>query len=319
VDQTNYATNQLQCLTRSQSGTQLYTVELNTPLPFLNGLHLLTGWEMDRTNIRYHLTQDMVTKPSPFDATDYYTIMNNDIYLQLDYTLGPVKLSLGDRLSFYRYDMRAHNGNSSRNTLRNFIMASIAATLAKGHQLQAGYYRRFINPYYLLALPTSYPYSDGQSWASNDTLLDERKADVVRLAYTFSQKNVNANLGSKYIHMLDDDSHTIQVDVAASWIHPWLLLSGGANFSHIITLEGSYSFGSIRLSPTLRLPHQWRIAPQIIWYSSNAPYRVVNGAAVYGLLAVEKRIDNCLDLSLSWHDPFNRNQSAVVFSAKVLF
>lgn len=318
-DKTLSEYNRLQKQSHTKTGTLLYLVELNTPLPFLNGLNLMAGWEMDRVRYRYHLTQDMVAGLTSFDATDNYTVMNNDIYLQLDYTVGPVKLYVGDRVSLYHYDMQAYNGDDSRNDSRNFFMASIAATLAKGHQLQAGYYRRFFNPDYLMALPTNYPLSDGTTWSSPDTLADERKADVARLAYMFSQGNVNASLSTRYIHMVDDGSHAVQADVSASWMHRWLILSGGANFSHSITPDQAKSYVSVRLSPTFRLPRQWRITTQLILYSPNAPYRVRRGTAAYGMLAVEKRISDILDLSLLWHDPFDRKNSSLVLTAKILF
>jgi hypothetical protein len=198
-------------------------------------------------------------------------------------------------------------------------MASIAASPAQGHQLQAGYYRRFFNPNYLMALPTNYPLSDGITWSSPDTLADERKAEVARLAYMFSHKNVNASLSTRYIRMIDDGSQTLQADAAASWIGRWLILSGGANFSRSTTPDGEKTYGSVRLSPTFRLPQQWRIATQLILYSPNAPYRKLKGTAAYGMLAVEKRISDILDLSLLWHDPFDGKNSALVFTAKILF
>ncbi len=311
--------NQLQKESHTKTGTLLYLVELNTPLPFLDGLNLMAGWEMDRVRYRYQLTQEMLASSTPFEATDNYTVMNNDIYLQVDYSLGPVKFYLGDRISLYRYDMQAYNGDNTRNDSRNFFMASIAATPAQGHQLQAGYYRRFFNPNYLMALPTNYPLSDGTSWSSHDTLADERKAEVTRLAYMFSDKNVNASLSTRYIRMIDDGSQTLQVDAAASWIGRWLILSGGANFSRSTTPDGEKTYGSVRLSPTFRLPQQWRIATQLILYSPNAPYRKLKGTAAYGMLAVEKRINDILDMSLLWHDPFDGKNSALVFTAKILF
>ena len=288
-------------LYHTKTGSQIYMVELNTPLPFIHGLQLMAGWEMDIVNYRYHLTQNSITSMS-FETTDYYSVMNNDIYLQMDYSIGPVKLSLGDRLSFYRYGKKTFADIASRSTVRNFIMASVAATLAKGHQLQAGYYRRFINPDYLSALSTS-----------------ERKVDVVRLAYTFTHKKVSTNLGTKYVRMVDENSHTIQVNVAASWMADWLILSGGANISHSISMSNTATYGNIRLAPKFRLPQQWRIETQFIWYLSNAPERILTGTPVYGLLAIEKSIENILNLSILWHDPFNSNLSSVVFAAKIMF
>ena len=304
---------------RTRTGTQLYVVEMNTPLPFVKGLQLGGGWEMNLANHRYHLAQDMLASPTPFDASDRYTVMNNDLYLQLDYTIGPVKLSIGDRVSFYNYSSRTYTGKASCRDTRNFIMASIAATPATGHQLQAGYYRRFINPSYLLVLPTSYPVQDGVNWLSPTDPAQERKADVVRLAYTFTHKRLNLNVGTKYIRMIEENTHTIQANAAASWMTDWLILTGGATICHTIDSSHSAPYGSVRLSPTFRLSEQWRIAGQVIWFSSNAPERVLADAAVYGLVEIEKRFDDVFRLSLQWHDPFSRNLSAVVVGGRVWF
>jgi len=293
---------------RIQTGTQLYVLELNTPIPFAKGLQLCAGWEMDVANHRYHFSQDIVKSLIPFDTLDNYSVINNDFYLQLDYTIGPVKFSLGDRLSYYNYGMRSLHNKSSHNDLRNFFIASIAATITKEHQLQAGYYRRFINPSLLMVLPVGLPTDPAE----------EIKADIVRLAYTYTHNRVNLNFGAKYTHMVEENAHTVQVNVAASWMTDWLILTGGASLTHTIASKG-IPYGCIRLSPTFRLPYQWRIAAQVIWYSSNAPERALTSWPVYGQVGIEKCIDNILKLSLQWHSPYNRNLNSAVFSAKVLF
>ena len=48
-------------------------------------------------------------------------------------------------------------------------------------------------------------------------------------------------------------------------------------------------------------------------------YRKLKGTAAYGMLAIEKRINDILDLSLLWHDPLDGKNSALVFTAKILF
>ena len=267
-----------------RTGTQMYLVELNTPLPFAKGLDLLAGWEIDI-------------------ASDRYAVMNNDLYLQLDYTLGPISLSIGDRVSFYNYGEIASLVSSSHKDTRNYIMASLAARPAKGHQLQAGYYRNFINPGINLFQP--------------DSLGEERKADVARLAYSFSHRYVLVNVGTRYIHMVDSNTHALQINASASWMIDWLTLTGGGSMSYDISTHTPY--GSVRLAPTFRLPEQWRIAAQLIWYSDKAPERIITGAPVYGLIGIEKSIDAIFDLSLQWHDPFNRRMSAVLFSGKIRF
>lgn len=305
---------------RTASGTQTYMLELNTPLPFLKGAQLMLGNENDLTNIRYHVRQDMVVEPTPFDVNDRFTVNNFDLYAQLDYTVGPMTFSAGDRVSFYHYGMDAYNGTASRNPTRNFVLASIKAKLAANHQLQGGYYRRYINPSFDAAMPTAYPEPDGQTWDRVTNLQNERRADVYRLAYVFSKPKVNANFGGRFIHMVDGGENTLTLNASATWIHSWLTLTGGANFCHTEDLGEKLNFGYVRLAPTFRLPWALKASTQLVWCSKNAPERrLLDLPAVYALLKAEKNISSHLAVAAQWHDIFCSQRSAALLTAKYLF
>jgi len=305
---------------RTASGTQTYMLELNTPLPFLKGAQLMLGNENDLTNIRYHVRQDMVVEPTPFDVNDRFTVNNFDLYAQLDYTVGPMTFSAGDRVSFYHYGMDAYNGTASRNPTRNFVLASIKAKLAANHQLQGGYYRRYINPSFVAAMPTAYPEPDGQTWDRVTNLQNERRADVYRLAYAFSKPSLNANFGGRFIHMVDGGENTLMLNASATWIHSWLMLTGGANFCHTEDLGEKLNFGYVRLAPTFRLPWALKASTQLVWCSKNAPERrLLDLPAVYALLKAEKNISSHLAVAAQWHDIFCSQRSAALLTAKYLF
>lgn len=305
---------------RLAAGTQVYMLEVNTPLAFLKGMQLMAGSECDLSYIRNHVRQDMVVGPTPFDVNDRFNVNNFDLYAQLDYTVGPMTLSVGDRVSFYHYHMDAYNGEASRNPTRNMVMASVKADLSAGHQLQGSYYRRYYNPAFLAALPTAYPETDGRTWARVTTLADEQRADVYRLAYSFSKPGFNANFGGRFIHMVDGGENTLMLNASATWIHSWLMLTGGANFCHTEELGDKQNFGYVRLAPTFRLPWDLKASTQLVWCSKNAPERrVLDLPAVYALLKAEKNISSHLSVAAQWHDIFCSQRSAALVTAKYMF
>jgi len=305
---------------RQAAGTQVYMIELDTPLPFLKGLRTLVGNENDLTNLRNHVRQDMVVGPTPFDVNDRFTVNNFDVYAQFDYTVGPMTFSAGDRVSFYHYGMDAYNGTASRNPTRNMVMASVKAQLSTNHQLQGGYYRRFINPSFIAALPTVYPETDGKTWTTVTTLQNERRADVYRLAYVFSKPKLNVNFGGRFVHMVDGGENTLTLNAAATWIHSWLTLTGGANYCHTEDLGEKLNYGYVRLAPTFRLPWALKASTQLVWCSKNAPERrLLDLPAVYALLKAEKNISSHVAITAQWHDIFCSQRSAALVTAKYLF
>lgn len=305
---------------RLATGTQIYMIELDTPLPFLKGLRTLVGNEDDLSYLRNRVRQDMAVAPKLFDVNDRFYVNNFDFYAQLDYTVGPMTFSAGDRVSFYHYRMDAYNGNTSRNPTRNMIMASIKAKLAANHQLQGGYYRRFINPSFLTALPTAYPNTDGRTWSRVTDLQNEQRADVYRLAYAFSKPGLNANFGGRLIHMVDGGENTLMLNASATWIHSWLTLIGGANFCRTEEAGEKLNYGYVRLSPTFRVPWNMKLSTQLVWCSKNAPERrVLDLPAVYALLRAEKNISSHLSVAAQWHDIFCSQRSAALLTAKYLF
>ncbi len=305
---------------RLANGIQTYMVELNTPLPFLKGLQLMVGNEDNLTHLRNQLRQDMARQPKPFDVSDRFNVNCYDLYAQFDYKVGPMLLSVGDRVSFYHYSMDAHNGKYSRNPTRNMIMASAVARLSACHQVQGGYYRRYINPSFLEAMPVSYPDVDGTTWRSVTQLANESRADVYRLAYVFCSPSVNASFGGRYIHLVDEKENSMQLNASATWIHSWLMLTGGANFCHESENGEKLNYGYIRLAPTFRIPWGVKASAQLVWCSKNAPERrLLEGPAVYGLLKAEKTISSHVALTAQWHDMFNRNRHAAMLTARYLF
>lgn len=327
-DRVNYDPKPLYAKERSTTGLQTYVAELNTPLPFLGGTQLMLGWEGDFIHLPYNLRQAMtdnsatatgsVTKELSFH--DNYTISVNDFYLMLDYRLGPVTLSAGDRVSVYHYGMEASGSTASYNPVRHTPMGTIVANLAPSHQLRGGYARRFINPSFLSVLPTSYPARDGQTWISYTHPATEERADVYSLAYSYSHSSINGNLSAKYTHFTNIDENTLQVNAAVDWRRDCFSLTAGASLCHSDAFGDKKTYTYIRLAPTVRFSHDWRVSAQGIWRSAKAPERaILDDAAVYTLLSVSKTFARHIALTAQWHDIFNSNRSAALITAKYLF
>lgn len=312
---------------RVTTGMQTYVAELNTPLPFLGGAQLMVGWEGDFAHIPYQLRHTLDGNAnSPTGAVqgelsfnDKYTISVNDFYLMLDYRLGPVVLSAGDRVSVYHYGMDASGVTASHNPVRHTPMGTIVATLAPSHQLRGGYARRFVNPSLFMELPTSYPTPFG-TWQTYTTPVDEDRADIYSLAYTYSRGCINGNLSSKYVRFTNIDNKMLQVNAAVDWRRKCFALTAGATLCHTDKFGEKKTYAYIRLAPTVRLPHEWRIGAKALWWTAKAPeYSLYDNVAVYTDLTVEKTFARHIALSAQWHDIFNSNYSAAFIMARYKF
>lgn len=312
------------------NGTQLYLLELNTPLA--SGLNMMLGWEADLSHRRYSLRQTMVSTDRPFAANDDYTIINNDFYLELNYSIGPLKLWMGDRLSAYYYQYLTPQGSASSRPLRNFAQAALIYTPNNQHQLMAAYYRRFVNPYYLHTALNRYPQTDGIGWTQGNPLLHEQLADIVRIAYTFSKRHYSFNASSQYLNTYGVVSTVVtpsyltwtndptphqewQLDASTAYrSRRWSLVAGG----HLCYLA-SGSYGYFRLAPKILLPHQWQFDAQAIYCTTLAPERQIDNTPLYVLLQVRKSIGDRLQLSIQCHDPFNDQRRTAVADIQYRF
>ena len=142
----------------SHTNSPLWILELNTPLP-VKGLSMMVGYEGDLDVNRYGIQQSPV-EGKAFDEESTYQLMNNDFYLQLNYLVGPLRLTVGDRVMFYHYQQKGYVDNWSKNSTRNNFHASIIVKAACRHQLQAAYFRKFRNPSAMGVFPELWQFID---------------------------------------------------------------------------------------------------------------------------------------------------------------
>ncbi len=316
---------------RTREVWQVYIVELWTPL--FEGLELTAGWELDYANTSIKNTMLFIDTPTELqqdpmvyldnvsDTKSSYTIAdprfityNNDFYAQLDYTVGPLSLTFGDRVMCYHYGM----GDEKIDNPYNLIVASAILTPNWHHQIQGSYYRRFVSPDYI-----------GIHTYINDGILGNKDlkyqpADVYRLMYTYSTKKFWASVIGRYIDTRDrvvetegyylnqpittftndPTSYSItNIDAAFTFaLNKTLSFNiGGSYFNQDLTGENAEYYYA-RISPIVTLPGNFKINAQAIWCSDKSPEKLLTDTEVYAMLGVQKTFGKHLTIAAQWHD-----------------
>ena len=252
----------------------MFVLELNTPL--VKGLDLMAGVEGD-----YQMTRLKGTERT-------WHVFNHDIYLQLTYSLTHWRFTAGHRVMFYNYQLADSASTQKRFDVRNNTDAAIIFVPNNRHQIQFGYYRKYINPAYLV-LPVQ-----------ADTLLKERYINQLHLSYTFAKQKLMVQSEASY-YFVEGEEDFGEIGVSAYWKTQWVTLTGGAN----LHIAKNTVFASLRCAPTAYLPRKWQIGLQVIYFTPQSPIRNLYGTPVYGSLSVNKQIGNFLDIGVEWHDMFD--------------
>ena len=166
----------------------MFVLELNTPLP-VKGLSMLAGVEGD-----YQITRQK-------NADKSWNVFNHDIYLQFTYSLPKWRFMVGHRVMLYNYRLADSLAVQKRFDVRNNTSACIIFVPGSRHQIQAGYYRKFTNPAYLV-LPMQ-----------ADTLLRERYINQFKVAYAYSRQRLTVQPEANYYIVEGEENYG---EIAAS-------------------------------------------------------------------------------------------------------
>lgn len=291
---------------RNKINTQIpmYLFELNTPL-FTRDLTMMLGAEGEYNIIRYG-----VREGKTFDEESRYDFFNQDFYLQLNYNVGRFLFTLGDRIMLYYYDMDGYSGKWLDNETRNMFQASVAYRPHDGHQVQLGYYRKFINPAYIDIFPESWPNADGTTWHTGNPLLCEEKVEQVKLGYVFLKNNLSLYLNENYFNM--ESKNIWRTDASLYYKYKKLQMTAGVNVNN----EKYNNYYCVRFAPKASLPYKIQLAANMIYNSDNAPYKQITGTSVYGELSANKQFNNHWHAQLLWHDIFAKRYSSLMVSVK---
>ncbi len=293
----------------STSNTPIWLAEVVTPL-FVPNLTLMAGYEGDLEITKYGIEQTPVLG-GLFNEESEYRVMNNDLYAQLHYDVGPWRLMLGDRLMIYHYDQRGRAENWTKNDARNHLQAS-AGWVQRHHQVQIGYYRKFRNPASLAVFPEAWPTVGGVLRSGNPDL-EETRMDQYSLVYAYSRPRLTAQFDGSYYHTSASEDYWT---LGSSLYHKAgpLSLTGGFNIvSYKAPGISRVTYADIRLTPTVSLRRQWQVSGKLIWYSKKAPRRIAaEDTACYGSLQLEKGWGDRWRLLAQWHDMFYGRRSAAL-------
>ena len=264
----------------------LYIVELNTPL-FSERLSMMLGVEGDF----------LMTKQKDTDRS--WDVFNNDIYLQLTYSLPKWKLTIGNRILFYHYKLMDSGISQKHSNTRDNANACVIYVPNNRNQIQLGYYRKYYNPYYLALFMSVNSLSD-EEWAIAKGLLEEWNINQVKLAYTYSKQKLTIQAETSF-YAVEDGENFMELDVSAYWRTNGWSLKGGSN----LYTSKSGTYASFRFAPTAYLPYEWQIGMQVVYYTKNTPIRELTGVPVYGCLSVNKQFGKKWNLGVDWHDMFD--------------
>ena len=264
----------------------LYIVELNTPL-LTKRLSMMLGVEGDF----------LMTKQKDTDRS--WNVFNNDVYLQFTYSLPKWKLTVGNRVMFYHYNLMEGGISQKHSDTRNNTNACVIFVPDNRNQIQLGYYRKYYNPSYLVLFTNANTLID-EEWARAKGLLQEWNINQVKLAYAYSKQKLTVQTEASYYNVEDGENFT-ELSASAYWKTNGLSLTGGFN----LYTAKSGTYASFRFAPTAYLPHDWQIGMQVVYYTKKQLIREVYGTPVYGCLSVNKQFGRKWNLGVDWHDMFD--------------
>lgn len=267
--------------------------EVSFPL-FHKSLSVTAGWEGGYLN--YWLRD--------INREQY---LNNDLYVQLDYTKGPWIISIGDRFrinNFWdrRYDKDDHSQWSySRND--NAFFASIGYKWGR-HFIQGVFNRTFYQPdisifYDVVSEPNIYhtDIKTNLAWRSE-------------ARYTYQTDKLVATGSLTHTLMTDlmtPNESQIGLKTSVAWKKGPLRLTAGANFyhEHIKSGETIQSFNTnyftLKLAPTLLLGNGFRLSSVLIYNSERNLY-YKQSAHFYASVKVNKDLGKRCNVFADFHD-----------------
>ena len=270
-------------------------IELNTPL-FSKRMSMTLGVEGD-----YLMSSQ--------ESRDWnWHVFNNDVYLQLTYTLPRWRFTAGNRIMLYGYKLMDEIAGRSFNDTRDNTNACVIFVPDSRNQVQLGYYRKFYSPAYetLFLNTVSLSY---ETWLLLENSLNEWDINQVKLAYTYSKPKFTLQAESSF-YVVEGERNFAEVNASAYWKSGWLTLTGGTHLS----FTSDQISACLRLAPTACLPHRWRIGMQMVYYTNNTPQRALYGTPVYGCLSISKQFGRHWTMGVDWHDMFDACSTEAVLN-----
>ena len=236
--------------------------------------------------------------------------LNNDLYVQLDYTRGPWVICIGDRYRFNnfwdrRYDTSDHS-QWSYNRNNNAFFASVGYKWGH-HFVQGVFNRTFFQPDITLLYIVN---EEDEAPNIYNTLIKTNLAWRSEARYTYQTDNLVAT--GSLAHTLITDLMTpneslIGLRTSVTWKKGPLRLTAGANYyhEHINSDETMPSrntnYFTLKLAPTLLLGNGFRLSSVLIYNSERELY-YKQSAHFYASVKVNKDLGKRCNVFADFHD-----------------
>lgn len=264
-------------------------------VPFNKDLSMIAGWEIDYANNLYvGLRREQY--------------LNNDFYVQLDYTHGPWVLSLGDRFRINNFWHKYIN-NEDRSIWdyhrnENAFHASIGYKHRK-HFIQGTFYRSYFNP-----LIENFFNLDEESHDIFQTTFRTNLAWQAEARYNYQTSNFV--LTSSLLHtwltdMLTPNEYLTGLRTSATWNNGPFRLTVGANFFHrhissAPNIESVYNnFYQLKLAPTWQMGKGFRLSSVLLYNSRKKTYFEVH-PYLYASVKINKDLGKHVNIYADFHD-----------------
>ena len=264
-------------------------------IPFSEDLSMIAGWEIDyANNLLVGLRREQY--------------LNNDFYVQLDYTHGPWVLSFGDRFRINNFWNKLED-NEDRSTWsyhrnENAFHASIGYKHRR-HFVQGTFSRSYFNPI-----------------IENFLNLDEESHDIFQTDFRtnltwraearYNYQTSNFVLTSSLLHnwltdMLTPNEYVTGLRTSATWNKGPLRLTVGANFFHrhingTPNMESLYNnFYQLKLAPVWQIGKGFRLS-SVLLYNSKQEYYYEIHPHLYASVKINKDLGKHVNIYADFHD-----------------
>ena len=264
-------------------------------IPFSEDLSMIAGWEIDYAN-------------NLFVGLRREQYLNNDFYVQLDYTHGPWVLSFGDRFRINNFWNKLED-NEDRSTWsyhrnENAFHASIGYKHRR-HFVQGTFSRSYFNPI-----------------IENFLNLDEESHDIFQTDFRtnltwraearYNYQTSNFVLTSSLLHnwltdMLTPNEYVTGLRTSATWNKGPLRLTVGANFFHrhingTPNMESLYNnFYQLKLAPVWQIGKGFRLS-SVLLYNSRQEYYYEIHPHLYASVKINKDLGKHVNIYADFHD-----------------
>ena len=264
-------------------------------IPFSKDLSMIAGWEIDYAN-------------SLLTGLRREQYLNNDFYVQLDYTHGPWVLSLGDRFRINNFWNKLENDEErstwSYHRNENAFHASIGYKHRR-HFVQGTFCRSYFNP-----IIENFFNLDEESHGIFQTTFRTNLAWRAEARYNYQTSNFV--LTSSLLHtwltdMLTPNEYVTGLRTSATWNKGPLRLTVGANFFHrhinsTPYMESIYNnFYQLKLAPVWQIGKGFRLS-SVLLYNSRQEYFYEIHPHLYASVKINKDLGKHVNIYADFHD-----------------